>query len=378
MLEVKVLGERIKALRKARGMTQSEFAKALCVSFQAVSNWERGIAPPDLDNLMRVASFFGVLIDELVKEAKEALSLGIDGGGTKTEFVVCDTDGKVFMRFTRKGCNPNDITYENMIALLKDGIHEARREFPSITNVFCGISGVMAGNYRTRAYADLKAEYPSLRFSVESDSHCIFGMDDQAEIAMISGTGSSVFVKKGESVKLLGGWGYLFDYAGSAYDMGRDAVIESLTEENEQREPSLLHRLLLEKLETRTVGEAISLLYREGKSKIASLSVAVIQAYKMGDATAQKIVLKTAIRLAELLNLATQKYGAKPFAIASGGVIKHNKEILLPLIQKYTDVYISVPDIPPIYGACRSAVKLGGKVGENFYENFKNSYRGRT
>ena len=75
MLEVKVLGERIKALRKVRGMTQSEFAKALCVSFQAVSNWERGIAPPDLDNLMRVASFFGVLIDELLKEAKEALSL---------------------------------------------------------------------------------------------------------------------------------------------------------------------------------------------------------------------------------------------------------------------------------------------------------------
>ena len=31
-----------------------------------------------------------------------------------------------------------------------------------------------------------------------------------------------------------------------------------------------------------------------------------------------------------------------------------------------------------IYGACRRAVKLGGKVGENFYENFKNSYRGRT
>jgi hypothetical protein len=96
----------------------------------------------------------------------------------------------------------------------------------------------------------------------------------------------------------------------------------------------------------------------------------------MKDATAQKIVLKTAMRLAELLNLATQKYGAKPFAIASGGVIKHNKEILLPLIQKYTDVCISVPDIPPIYGACRNAVKLGGKVGENFYENFKKSYRG--
>ena len=59
MLDVKVLGERIKALRKARGITQGDFAKKLCVSFQAVSNWERGIAPPDLDNLIRIASFFG-------------------------------------------------------------------------------------------------------------------------------------------------------------------------------------------------------------------------------------------------------------------------------------------------------------------------------
>ena len=116
MLDVKVLGERIKTLRKAKGMTQSDFAKTLCVSFQAVSNWERGIAPPDLDNLMRVASFFGVLIDELLKEPKGTLSLGIDGGGTKTEFVVCDNEGEVLMAFSKKGCNPNDITYEGMIS----------------------------------------------------------------------------------------------------------------------------------------------------------------------------------------------------------------------------------------------------------------------
>ena len=302
--------------------------------------------------------------------------LGIDGGGTKTEFVVCDAEGKIFMQFTKKGCNPNDITYENMIALLKEGIHEARREFPSITNAFCGISGVMMGNHRARAYADLKAEFPSLNLSIESDSHCLFGMDDQAEIAMISGTGSAVFVKKGESIQLLGGWGYLFDRAGSAYDMGRDAVILSLTEENEQREPSLVHKLLLEQLEIRTVSEAITLLYREGKSKIASLSVVVMQAYRMGDMSAQRIVLKTAERLAELLNLAVDKYGASPFAVASGGVIEHNRDILLPLIKKYTNVCICIPDLPPVFGACRKAVKLSGKVGESFYENFKNSYRG--
>ena len=53
MLDAKILGERIKELRKQRGLTQSAFADDMSVSFQAVSNWERGIAPPDLDNLNR-------------------------------------------------------------------------------------------------------------------------------------------------------------------------------------------------------------------------------------------------------------------------------------------------------------------------------------
>lgn len=376
MLDVKVLGERIKALRKAKGMTQSDFAKTLCVSFQAVSNWERGIAPPDLDNLMRVASFFGVLIDELLKEPKGTLSLGIDGGGTKTEFVVCDSEGEVLMAFSKKGCNPNDITYEGMMDLLKEGIHEARRAHPSLCNVFCGISGVRSGNYQARAITDLNAEFPTLHFAVESDSHCLFGMDDKAGIAMICGTGSSVFVKQEEGIVLLGGWGYLFDSAGSGYDMGRDAIAHALREENERQEPSLLHRLLLEELETETMWDAIAMLYREGKRKIASLSRVVTEAYRGGDATAQNIIDKTARRLAELLNLATEKYGATPYAVASGSVIKHNKEILLPMIRKYTNVCIYVPEVPPVYGACRNAVKLSGEVGEQFSEKFKNSYRG--
>ncbi|MBQ4065694.1 MAG: helix-turn-helix transcriptional regulator, partial [Clostridia bacterium] len=86
MLDVKAIGNRIKDLRKERGLSQGAFAEALGVSFQAVSGWERGIAAPDLENLMKIAAFFGVLTDDLLRPREEAVFLGIDGGGTKTEF----------------------------------------------------------------------------------------------------------------------------------------------------------------------------------------------------------------------------------------------------------------------------------------------------
>ena len=57
MLDINLLGNRIKELRKQRGLTQNAFADALHVSFQAVSNWERGIAPPELENLINIATY---------------------------------------------------------------------------------------------------------------------------------------------------------------------------------------------------------------------------------------------------------------------------------------------------------------------------------
>ena len=44
MFEMQKTGARIAALRRARGMTQQELGERLGLSFQAVSNWERGVS----------------------------------------------------------------------------------------------------------------------------------------------------------------------------------------------------------------------------------------------------------------------------------------------------------------------------------------------
>ncbi|MBR4766521.1 MAG: helix-turn-helix transcriptional regulator, partial [Clostridia bacterium] len=59
------IGNKIKTLRKQRGITQEQLADAIGISFQAVSKWENGIALPDIMLAPALASYFGVSMDDL-------------------------------------------------------------------------------------------------------------------------------------------------------------------------------------------------------------------------------------------------------------------------------------------------------------------------
>ena len=377
MIDIKSLGNRIKELRKQQGITQNELAGLLNVSFQAVSNWERGIAPPDIDNLCRIASHFNILVDDLLRRGDEKMILGIDGGGTKTEFVVASMSGQVLWRIESPGTNPNDIGFDKAYSIISSGINDALLSFPSIAFVFGGIAGMNSGNYRQQMSTMLKKKYPSLRIELQNDAANLFAIDDSADMTLISGTGSVAFVRQKDTYVRIGGWGYLFDSAGSAYDIGRDAVSAALADEDSLRAPSLLTRLLLDRLNTETVWSAIGELYNGGKPYIASLASAVFEAYQRGDTCACEIIDRSAKRLAELLELGVSKYGAHPRAIANGGIFEHYTDIILSHIKKYTSVDLVVCDLPPIYGACRLAHRLsGGIAGREFYQSFKESYGG--
>ena len=68
------LHEKIKALRKARGMTQEELAARLYVSRTAVSKWESGRGYPSTESLKCLAKVFSASIDELLS-SDELLAL---------------------------------------------------------------------------------------------------------------------------------------------------------------------------------------------------------------------------------------------------------------------------------------------------------------
>ena len=61
-----LLNENIKSLRIARGINQVEFARALGVTKQCVSNWENDNVMPSIEMLVKIADFFCVATDYLL------------------------------------------------------------------------------------------------------------------------------------------------------------------------------------------------------------------------------------------------------------------------------------------------------------------------
>lgn len=62
--------DRLQALRKNNGLSQDALAEKLGVSRQSISKWERGEASPDTDNLIALASLYGITLDELINGEK--------------------------------------------------------------------------------------------------------------------------------------------------------------------------------------------------------------------------------------------------------------------------------------------------------------------
>ena len=59
------IGERITTLRKEKDISQTELAKRLSVSRQAVSKWEQGSSTPDTERLIQLAEILDTEVEYL-------------------------------------------------------------------------------------------------------------------------------------------------------------------------------------------------------------------------------------------------------------------------------------------------------------------------
>ncbi|MBQ8792568.1 MAG: helix-turn-helix transcriptional regulator [Clostridia bacterium] len=58
--------ERLKELRKERGMTRSQLAEELGISEPTISRWENGLRIPTMDSIILLCKYFKVTSDYLI------------------------------------------------------------------------------------------------------------------------------------------------------------------------------------------------------------------------------------------------------------------------------------------------------------------------
>ncbi|MBE6647853.1 MAG: helix-turn-helix domain-containing protein [Ruminococcaceae bacterium] len=358
-----VLSKNIRIYRKKNDLTQAGLAARLYITPQTVSKWESGISEPDTEKLCALADAFGISLDLLVRsqvnDAKKAL-IAIDGGGTKTDFLLFSEDGEVLDRLILGGSNPNAYGLEQTKSVLSEGIDRFSRS-SEIIGIFAGISGASAGNNRHELCEFLKKRYPYAKSRVEGDIHnVIFGVKGAPErcIAAICGTGSVVYGYDGKDLLRYGGWGYLFDNAGSGFDIGRDALRHALMAEEGECPESHLSRAVSEKAGGK-IFDNIGDIYAKGKDYIASFAPTVIDLAASGDGDALAIVKRTTDRLASLINRAADTHRFGNLVVIAGG-LSVRRDVIEPLLREKINEKLKIvfAGRAPIVGAAVKCVKL--------------------
>lgn len=68
MIDNRLVGKKISALRQGNALTQQQLAAMMNVSHQAVSKWESGQALPDIQTMLELTRFFGITVEQLISE----------------------------------------------------------------------------------------------------------------------------------------------------------------------------------------------------------------------------------------------------------------------------------------------------------------------
>lgn len=292
--------------------------------------------------------------------------LGLDGGGTKTEAVLCADDGSV-CGYGRAGSgNPNDVGMEQAVRAAAEAFAQALSGLPDGGD----LHGVFAGCAGTGACRDAYREAVSALFSERQETHVRTGTDAENLLScgllesdgcgLIAGTGSCCMVRQGGSIRMIGGWGYLLDDCGSGFAIGRDGVAASLRALDGRGEPTCLTQLLemrLGKLPSAAIGE----IYRGGKAFLASLAAAVFEAAEQGDHAAGEILRKNAAGLAECADAAVRCFPQMPAFCAGGGILEaHPRMLQMVEDSMHCRARIRLIPVKPVFGAIVEARRLDG------------------
>lgn len=346
------------------GFSQRELAEELNVSTQAVSKWERGKAVPDLEYICNLSETLHISVDDLLEigNREETALIAVDGGGTKTEFVLIAQSGRLLKRLVLPGSNPNTCTIKGCCDILRRGIDTLLQEKCQVLAIYVGGAGFFSGGNGAQVEETLRGYYPGMKLRCESDICNVLACaeDPDNAIAVICGTGSVVYVTHRGKLMRCGGGGWRLETLGSGYDIGRSGLLAALEHRDGTGPATVLTDTVEQKLGGK-VWNRIQTVYGEDTAFIASFAPLVIRAWQAGDGVAAAIVDANCRRLAQLVSVAAAKSPEAKQVVLGGGLLIESPDFCRKLTQLLDEkLQLCVMEFPQVWGACLRCAALAG------------------
>ena len=276
----------------------------------------------------------------------------IDGGGSKTELRVLDSDGNA-CTIAKGGARQNAVVVgsSNINVLGEEGVREA------IGQMFCHLSvegankdnsyivAGMSGASLPANQAKLCAIFQEVGFTqdhitVMTDAGMALDIVGDNGIVLISGTGSICFAKNAGELFRVGGLGTILGDEGSGYRIGLEGIKAALAYEYGWGVETALCESIRAHFNVSEVKQLIPTINqcKMTPADIAKVSELVFKHAYEGDCAAMGVLEKSALALRSLLQKQQEISGLSTCALHLwGGVFKG--EHAQPFIESITEDY---------------------------------------
>jgi glucosamine kinase len=312
-----------------------------------------------------------------ISAAEASYFLGFDGGGTKTDCVLADAEGRVVARATAGPSNPLRTGYTRAWFSLSDAadsvLKQEKINSGHIRGICAGLGGAARSGVARRVTTFFEHGYPNARVRVTTDLEialeAAFGASEG--IILLAGTGSAAFGRdaNGRTARA-GGRGPWFSDEGSTFDIGRRAIQAiALAEEHRGPKTALSSRIFAfhQSRDWDQLGEQIT---KSPDAVFPKTFPLVAELAEEGDAVARGILSAAAAALAELAACVASELGWRdrdvPIAKVGGahGRSKYfDAGVDAELKKMIPRVHMVPVEISPAEAAVRMAVRLGGAKG---------------
>ncbi len=261
---------------------------------------------------------------------KQQLILGVEGGGTKTDWILVQKKGNSILIVDEGQLSPT-----NFRLITESQLLETLRLMPTqISKAGVFLAGCITSDDRSKLRKLSQQVWPSAEIVVGSDRDSGFAaaFQDRDGIIVISGTGSAVTGRKNGKVENAGGRGHLLGDRGGGYVICMEGLRLVLRNYDLEHRTTPLGSELLRALMLNRMEDLIAWTQDANKMSISQLLPVMFDAAQSGDHEMLEIIRVGAESLAEYtLSVARWLNFESPDVRLLGGVFQHQ-----PL---YVDLY---------------------------------------